>query len=668
MTQVGVPISPAGGSESSENTDFRRMPVGAESTPDDGVHFRLWAPDRNRVTVVLAPDSDGDDRRTINLHAEGNGYHSALVPDAAAGARYGFLLDDDPKMYPDPVSRFQPDGSHGPSEVIDPSAFTWTDAAWRGVPADRRVIYEMHVGTFTQQGTWAAAVEKLPHLAETGITVLEVMPVCEFPGRFGWGYDGVNFFAPYHLYGRPDDFRRFVDAAHGHGLAVILDVVYNHAGPDGNYLPQFSARYFSETHDTDWGKAINFDGPDCGPVREYFLANAGYWIDEFHIDGLRLDATQDIHDDSDPHIIAEIAGRVRSAAGDRETLLVAENEPQDTRMLLPRSEGGFALDAAWNDDYHHTAMVRLTGRAEAYYTDYKGTPQEFISAVKYGFLYQGQWYSWQKQRRGTSSLNLDPRQLVAFVQNHDQIANTSRGLRAHSVCSPGCYRAMTALLLLGPNTPMLFQGQEFAASSPFFYFADHREDLAKLVDKGRREFMKQFASIADPEVQAKLPDPADPATFLRSKLDHAERDKHAETYALHRDLLALRRDDPAFRSPRRRCVDGAVLGDDAFVLRFVTDDSDGSCAGDRLVIVNFGPDVHLEPSPEPLLAPPSGCRWQTLWSSEDFSYGGTGTAPLETDDNWFLPGQATVVLRPAAGREVHPRPEVSRKEDDETEP
>jgi maltooligosyltrehalose trehalohydrolase len=502
----------------------------------------------------------------------------------------------------------------------------------------------MHLGTFTPTGTWEAASRELPALAELGVTVLEIMPIADFPGRFGWGYDGVDLFAPTRLYGTPDDCRRFVDRAHALGLGVILDVVYNHLGPDGNYLAQFSPEYFSTRYSTDWGQAINYDDAHAGPVREFFIANAGYWIEEFHFDGLRLDATQNIYDTSAEHILTAIARRVRQAAGGRATLLVAENEPQHTRLVRPPERGGYGLDMLWNDDFHHSAMVALTGRTEAYYSDYRGTPQEFISALKWGYLYQGQWYKWQKQRRGTPGLDLTPAAFVTYVQNHDQIANSGRGLRAHLLTSPGRYKALTAVMLLGPGTPMLFQGQEFAATSPFFYFADFPEALAGLTRQGRTAFLSQFPSLAQPDMQACLPDPGDPATFVRSQLDLAERQRHAEMYALHRDLLQLRRIEPVFRAQRRGGMDGAVLAPEAFVLRFFGADGD-----DRLLLANFGRDLQYNPAPEPLLAPPQGMLWQVLWSSEDPRYGGCGMAPLEDEENWHIPGHAAVVLQPRTG-------------------
>ncbi len=566
-----------------------------------------------------------------------------MAEGAGAGALYRFRLDGGDSLYPDPASRFQPDGPHGPSQVIDLSAYQWRDAGWGGVRAQGQVVYEMHIGTFTPQGTWEAAARELPGLVRLGITVLEIMPVAEFPGAFGWGYDGVDLFAPTRLYGTPDDFRRFVDRAHELGLGVILDVVYNHLGPDGNYLEQFSENYFTDRYENDWGRAINFDGDDAGPVRELYLANAGYWIEELHMDGLRLDATQDIHDSSKDHILVAIARRVREAGGARSTWLVAENEPQQTSLARPADQGGYGLDALWNDDWHHTAIVALTGRSEAYYTDYCGSPQELISAAKYGYLYQGQRYTWQKQRRGTAGLGLPATAFIDFLQNHDQVANSARGERCHLLSHPGVFRAMTALLLLGPATPMLFQGQEFCASGPFLFFADHKEELARAVRRGREEFLAQFPSVAQPATREGIPDPAARETFERCKLDWSERASHAHCFALHEDLLRLRREDPVFRVQGAGGIDGAVLGPSAFVLRFFAPEQ-----GDRLLVVNLGKDLELAPAPEPLLGPPEGGRWETVWDSEQPKYGGSGAPPAEDEEGgWRLPGYAAVVLSPA---------------------
>ena len=534
--------------------------------------------------------------------------------------------------------------------VVDPAAFAWTDDSWTGVSIKGQVIYELHIGTFTPAGTFRAAIEKLPLLAELGVTVLEIMPVADFAGRFGWGYDGVNEFAPSRLYGTPDDFRAFVDAAHGLGLAVILDVVYNHLGPDGNYLTKFASSYFSKKP-TEWGEAINFDGEQSGPVREFFVTNARYWIEEFHLDGLRLDATQQIFDESTPHILAEVVEAVRAGAGARRTLVIGENEPQHARLVRPPDQGGCGLDALWNDDFHHSAVVAATGRSEAYYSGYRGTPQEFVSAVKYGFLYQGEWYRWQKQGRGTLSLDLAPTRFVAFTQNHDQVANSQSGERLHQETSPGRYRALTALLLLAPQTPMLFQGQEFAASSPFMFFADHEPELARLVRTGRHTFLSQFPSIAT-ETCDELPDPADESTFTRCKLDWSERERNSHIVALHRDLLRLRRADAALRAQTVHGVDGAVLGEQSFVLRFF-----GPRGDDRLLLVNLGPRVHLDPMPEPLLAPRCrGTHWVNVLSTDAAAYGGWGTPPVDTaGDGWWLPAECAVLLRPPSDAETTAR-------------
>ena len=620
----------------------RRLLVGAEAG-DGGTHFRVWTPKGPGVEVVL---ESGAAAGTHALAAEADGYFAGRVAGAAAGDRYRYRLDGGSPL-PDPASRFQPEGPHGPSQVVDPSAFRWTDRGWKGVALPGQVIYELHVGTFTREGTWAAAADQLAELADFGVTVVEVMPVADWPGRFGWGYDGVNLFAPTRLYGTPDDMRRFVDRAHGCGLGVILDVVYNHFGPDGNYLPEFAAAYFNPDRANEWGDGINLDGPDSGPVREFFRANAAYWVDEFHLDGLRLDATQAIRDDSPTHLLAEIEDAVRLAANGRSTIVVNENEPQHAKLARRREAGGYGLDGMWNEDFHHTAMVALTGRGEAYYTDHTGSAQEFVSCAKYGFLYQGQRYAWQEARRGTPALDLPPWAFVNYIQNHDQVANSGHGRRCHRVTSPGRFKAATACLLLFPGTPMLFQGQEFAAGTPFFFFADTGPELGAKVKAGRVEFMSQFRSMDRPDLAAWLPDPCDPATFERCKLDFRDRDRHAPLYRLHKDLLRLRRDDPAFRPRDGRWVDGAVLGERAFVLRYFA-----GGRSDRLLLVNFGRDVYLDGAPEPLLAPPERCGWSVRWSSEAPEYGGNGTPPTEARDGWRVAGEAAVVLAP---EELPPR-------------
>jgi maltooligosyltrehalose trehalohydrolase len=617
------------------HTSSWRLDVGTE-VQAEGVFFRVWAPKSQHVEVVI---EDGH-ARAFPLAAETGGYFSSLVPRLKAGALYWYRLDDD-KQYPDPCSRFQPRGPHGPSMVVDPFAFTWSDVGWPGVQLPGQVIYEMHIGTFTPAGTFDAAIKELPELRRIGITLLEVLPVAEFSGRWNWGYDGVDWYAPTHNYGDADAFRRFVDAAHRLGLGVILDVVYNHFGPTGNYLRAFSDDYFTDRYTTDWGDAINYDGQHAQVAREFCLRNACYWITEFHLDGLRLDATQNIYDQGSPHILAELSQRVRATAHPRTVVLLAENEPQDLVCVTPTERGGYGLDAMWNDDFHHTAHVALTGRREAYYTDYRGQAQEFVSAVKRGFLYQGQRYHWQKQSRGTLVTTQLASSFVIFTQNHDQVANTLSGERLTGMTSPARYRALTALMLLAPTTPMFFMGQEFGTSSPFLYFADHDDPiLAANVYKGRKEFLAQFPSYASAEAQAAVPDPADPSTFMRSKLDFSERLAHGPLYLFHQDLLRLRREDPLIARQDRTQLDGAVLGQDALVIRFFGDED----IEDRLLIVNLGLDLEYVPAPEPLLAPISGGWWHLQWSSDDPRYGGSGVIKPTGPDGWRIPGASATFL------------------------
>jgi maltooligosyltrehalose trehalohydrolase len=616
----------------------RRLPIGAEVQPDGATHFRVWAPRPRRLELII--ERCRGEGIEVELDAEGDGYYSALVRDVGYGDRYRYRLDGE--SVPDVASRYQPNGPFGPSMVVDPRRFRWTDSEWRGVTLAGQVLCEMHVGTFTRLGTWRSAIDRLRLLARTGITVVEVMPVAEFPGQFGWGYDGVYPYAPTRLYGTPDDFRAFVDAAHGLGLGVILDVVYNHLGPDGCVFSTYSDAYFTKKYDNEWGDALNFDGVESAAVREYFVSNAGYWIDEFHLDGLRLDATQSIHDASAEHIVAAVGRRARECAGDRQIIVVAENEPQLVRMVRPLTEDGYGLDALWNDDFHHSACVALTGRNEAYYSDHQGRPQELISAVKYGYLFQGQRYAWQKQKRGTRSDGVPPSGFVTFVENHDQLANSGDGSRVRVRTTPGRYRAMATLLLLMPSTPMLFQGQEFGASAPFLYFADHKPEIAAAVQKGRGEFVSQFPSLATREMQCRLAAPHAVETFERCKLDWTEYEAHDTCRRLHTDLIALRRTDAAFRAQQAGAVDGAVLAEEAFVLRFTTPRAED----ERLLIVNLGRELVAASFPEPLVAPPDGYDWAVRWSSEDADYGGFGTADVANVDGWRIPGHSAIVLRP----------------------
>lgn len=605
--------------------------------------FRVWAPQAKQVRVVVEAPTAGSHL----LHSEGNGYFSNASGDSpgsslvlAAGARYKYSLDGG-EPHPDPCTRFQPDGPHGPSLVVDPSAYAWRDAGWRGVQLHGQVIYELHVGTFTPAGTFEAALGKLDYLRDLGITMIEVLPLAECPGRWNWGYDGVQLFAPLHVYGDHESFKRFVDAAHARGIAVILDVVYNHLGPDGNYLRHYATSYFSSNYATDWGEALNFDAAGSRGTRDFVIGNARYWIREFHLDGLRLDATQSLFDSSPLHIVAELTQNARRAAGDRAIVVVAENEPQRGEHLNSIAAGGFDLDGLWNDDFHHAARVALTGTRDGYFHDYTGRAQEFISAVRRGFLYQGQYYPWQKNPRGSPLHANDAGRCIHYLQNHDQVGNSCLGDRVHNFSSPARYRALTALLLLAPQTPLLFMGQEFLAATRFMFFADHPGELRDLVLSGRRKFLRQFRAYSDAAVQAAIPDPAAAGTFLDSKLDWSAAARNEHALALHRDLLRLRREDPAIAQLDTTMIEGATLSERAFVLRWFD-----ARHGDRLLVVNLDRELILEPAPEPLLAPPSHASWELLWSSEDFRYRGQGiVVPVDAQQNWRISADSAALLR-----------------------
>jgi maltooligosyltrehalose trehalohydrolase len=613
----------------------RRRPVGAElmTEGERGVHFRVWAPAHEKVTLVIEP------KREIPMQREASGHHSALAPGVGAGTRYRFRVGD--QLLPDPASRYQPEGPFGPSEVIDPEAYLWHDHHWRGVDDPRKhVLYEMHVGTFTREGTYRAAEQRLAFLAELGVTTLELMPVAEWAGSRNWGYDGVNLWAPTHNYGRPEELRHFIDRAHGHGLAVILDVVYNHLGPAGNFMFAWSPKYKAEGVN-EWGEGLSFTEPGA---REYYIANAAYWIDEFHFDGLRLDATQAIVDDSSPHILAEIVRAAREAGKGRTVFIVGENEPQDATLL----DDPIALDALWNDDFHHTTRVALTGLADGYLHDYGGTPQEIVSALKRGFIYQGQFYPWQNNPRGTPTHGVAKHRFVHYLENHDQCANLGFGERLAELATTSQLRAMTAVLLLGPEIPLLFQGQETGSRCPWQFFVDHSEELREPIRQGRANFVAQFARLATREAQAALPDPSHEETFRRCILEHVDDNAYVR---LHRDLLRLRRTEPVFLDAN---LDGAVLSGCVFAIRFfgITRDDD------RLLLVNLGKTFRDESIPEPLIAPPANKGWRTIWSSEDPEYGGHGTPCVFTRQGVRLPAHSAVLLAPDAASRIERDPNV----------
>ena len=515
------------------------MPFGAALGADGGVTFRLWAPAAHRVDVRLT--SDGRVEPMIALE---DGWYAVRVAGAAAGARYEFVIDGESGV-PDPASRFQPEGVHGPSEVVDPTGFEWRDADWRGRPWHEVVLYELHVGTFTRGGTFAAAARQLDHLAGLGVTAVELMPLAEFPGARGWGYDGVLWFAPFHGYGRPEDLKAFVRAAHERGLMVLIDVVYNHFGPEGNRLHRYAPQFFSERRDTPWGPAISFDGPDSRPVRDFIIHNALYWIEEFHADGLRLDAVHAIGDDSRPDILAELAETVRRAVPERHVHLVLENDHNAARYLA-RDEVGRPCwyDAQWNDDFHHVIHVLTTVERSGHYADYAEAPCRQLGRVlAEGFAQQGEFSAHRRRPRGEPSAHLPPTAFVAFLQNHDQIGNRPMSERMGSLARPEALCAATAIVLLAPSPPLLFMGEEWNAPEPFPFFCDVGPDLADAVREGRRREFAHFPGFADEGAQARIPDPLAHATFESARLDWSRLSDpaHASWLELHRALLAIRR-------------------------------------------------------------------------------------------------------------------------------
>jgi maltooligosyltrehalose trehalohydrolase len=519
------------------------MPFGARLLGDGRTSFRLWAPGRDRVDLQM--HDDPSDRRAMQREADG--WHALVVADAPAGTAYRFVVDGGLAV-PDPASRANPDDVHGASRVVDPLAFAWTDTTWRGRPWHEAVVYELHVGTFTPEGTFAAATARLADLADLGVTAIELMPVADFPGRRGWGYDGVLLYAPEASYGTPDTLKALVDAAHGLGLMVLLDVVYNHFGPEGNYLHAYCPEFFNPAHATPWGAAINFDGEHSRPVRDFYVHNAAYWIEEFHFDGLRLDAVHAIRDDSPTPIVDEIAAALREGPGrGRQVHLVLENDRNEARRLARDAAGApRGATAQWNDDLHHAAHALLTGERDAYYADYADAPAaRFAQALAEGFVYQGQASAFRGgAAHGEPSAQLPPTAFVSFLQNHDQIGNRAFGERLSALADPARLDAAYACVLLSPHVPMLFNGEEFAASTPFLYFCDFGPELAEAVSRGRRAEFGRFAAFADEAARERIPDPEAPATFEASRLRWAERDAppHAARLAHVRELLRLRRD------------------------------------------------------------------------------------------------------------------------------
>jgi len=563
------------------------MPFGARVQADGRVCFRLWAPAAGRVDLCLEP---GDEELELPMQALEEGWFQLITEQAGAGSRYLYRIDGDMRV-PDPASRLQAEDVHGPSVVLDPKVRQWRDVDWRGRPWHEAVIYELHVGSFDAQGDFAAVQRHLDHLVSLGVTALELMPVADFPGARDWGYDGALLYAPETCYGGADPLKALVEAAHDRGLMVLLDVVYNHFGPEGNYLHVYAPQFFTERHHTPWGAAINFDGRDSRWVREFFIHNALYWLEEYHFDGLRLDAVHAILDDSRPDILQALAGRVREQFGDgRQIHLVLENDDNAARYLGRSSDGSVEhYTAQWNDDYHHCMHTLLTGEVTGYYQDYADDPlYRFGRSLNEGFAYQGEASAYRGGRlRGESSLQLPTAAFVNFLQNHDQVGNRAFGERLIQLCDPTALRAALTLMLLAPSPPLLFMGQEWGCRRPFPFFCDFGPDLADKVVAGRRQEFARFPEFSDPAVREQIPDPMAAATFASAVLDwdELERDEARAWLNLHRELIGLRQVSlvPRLQDPVQTQRPWTRLGARALDARWVL--ADGSLLS---VLANLG--------------------------------------------------------------------------------
>lgn len=543
------------------------MPFGAALLDTARTRFRLWAPSAKTVALVLRDGAGAD--RSHDMPDTGGGWREITLA-APAGARYIYRIDGKLDV-PDPASRYNPEDAHGPSEVVDPRAHEWTDEAWRGRPWAEAVIYEMHVGTFSPEGTFAGAERHLDHLAGLGVTAIELMPLADFPGKRNWGYDGVLQYAPDSTYGRPEDLKRLIAAAHARGLMMLLDVVYNHFGPEDNYLNAYACQFFTERHHTAWGAAINYDGESSRTVRDFFIHNALYWLDEYHFDGLRFDAVHAILDDSQPHILTELAAAVRSGPGrERAIHLVLENDRNEARYLEYEGDTPCRYNAQWADDTHHAYHVLLTGENDGFFADYADAPARHLGrCLTEGFAYQGEPSPYRNgEARGEASAHLPPAAFVTFLQNHDQVGNRAFGERLPALAPEQRLRAATAAWLLAPATPLLFMGEEFAAATPFLYFCDFGPELARAVTEGRRRELAQFEKTSSGE--SVLPNPNDLQTFERSKLDWGSLDdaSHAGWLELYAKLLALRREHIVPRLSRTTGHAGryALLSDAALIV------------------------------------------------------------------------------------------------------
>ena len=528
-------------SDSTVETCSRRL--GADLSPE-GVRYSAWAPEKQKVSAHIRRTGSNEEIE-LQLIKTDDGYFTALDEKGRAGDLYTFAVDDQQGL-PDLASRYQPQGLSGPSMVVDPKAYSWKTTHWK-IPSREQVIYELHVGTFTQEGTYRAACERLDHLVELGVTTVELMPLAQCTGARNWGYDGVLLFAPYHVYGTPDDLRAFVDACHGHGLAVILDVVYNHIGAVGDSTHCYS-KFFARSGDSGaWGKNYNLDGENSRAVRHFLLQNVAYWLDEFRFDGFRLDATHAIKDDSPRHFIAEATEFIHARGG----IAIAEDERNCADIFKPVRDGGWQLDAVWADDFHHTLRVSQTHENHAYLGNYTGTTGEIADTLRHGWHYRGQTPPHAKKPRGTSSIHLPPSCFVHCISNHDQAGNRPFGERLNQLISPAAYRAVSLFFCFTPYTPLIFMGQEWAASSPFLFFSDHPADFGRLVTEGRQ---REFQFAADKSGKA-LPDCQAESTFIESKLrwDESAQSPHREMFLLYREALRLRHECFAGQNPPRDC-------------------------------------------------------------------------------------------------------------------
>jgi maltooligosyltrehalose trehalohydrolase len=587
-----------------------------------GVRFRVWAPDAAAVRVVIESPPEG----IQTLDPEPDGYHTAYIQDIGAGTRYRYLLDDR-GPFPDPCSRYQPLGVHGPSEVVDPATFRWTDVRWQGLPLEEAVTYEMHVGTFTPEGTYASAAGALPRLVELGVTAVQIMPLADFAGDRNWGYDGVSMFAPARCYGAPADLRALVDRAHVLGLAVILDVVYNHFGPDGAYHSQFSKAYFNPEHNTLWGAAINLDGPGSEAVRAFFIESAEHWLHEYHVDGFRLDSTHALVDTGPRHFLEEYTSRVHGSTSRRHPPIVIAEDHRNQRMILdPPTQGGYGMDAVLADDFHHEVRRVVAGDDEGYYEDYHGTASDLVTSLERGWLFIGQFAPYWHEARGTDPEGIALPHFIHCIQNHDQVGNRPFGDRLTETCSLEAYRAASALLLFSAATPMLFMGQEWAASTPFQFFTDHHEELGRLVTEGRRSEFGAWDAFRSEALRDRIPDPQALATFERSRLDWGEREAspHRGVLALYQQLLQLRGSEPALRWTREATYHAIAPDEDTVVVcRQV-----GQEAMLLVCRLRGGPASIGIP---PAFAPPPGHPWRLVLTTEGTDYT-DDPLPIEVTD------------------------------------